>query len=140
MHRLSKESETKASAEVFGVEKRGGEFGEGGGALACCDEDPFIDGLEAYGEDGNREQGGEAKSKSEEGISFQAEKRGRAGWMRVKISHGMVSASRARSVAVRVRRPDRPSQTTSLPRRGLGTRVTSRRVISMVTRPRMGQR
>ncbi len=108
--------------------------------MASGDEETPVDGLEADGEDGNREQGGEAEDEIEEGMRFQAENRGRDGLMRVKISHGMVSASRARSVAVRVRRPDRPSQTTSLPRRGLGTRVTSRRVISMVTRPRMGQR
>ena len=57
---MSEESEAKASAEVFGVEKRGGEFGEGGGTLASGDEDTFVDGLEADGDNGRGEEGGEA--------------------------------------------------------------------------------
>ena len=137
---MGEEGEAKASAEVFGVKKRGGEFGKGGGTLASGDEETFVDGFEAYGENGRTEEGGEAEDEIEEGRRFQVKNLGRDELMRVKISQGIVSASRARSVAVRVSRPDWPSQTTSSPRRGLGTRVTSRRVISMVTRPRMGQR
>ena len=49
---MGEEGEAKASAEVFGVKKRGGEFGEGGGTLASGDEETFVDGLEADGEDG----------------------------------------------------------------------------------------
>jgi hypothetical protein len=41
---LGEEGEAKASAEVFGVEKRGCEFGEGGGTLASGDEETFVDG------------------------------------------------------------------------------------------------
>lgn len=103
---MGEEGEAKASAEVFGIEKRSGEFGEGGGTLASGDEETFIDGFEAYGENSRSEEGGEAEDEIEEGRRFQAENLGRDGLMRVKISHGMVSASRARSVAVRVSRPD----------------------------------
>ena len=74
--------------------------------MASGDEEAFVDGLEADGEDGRSEEGGEAEDEIEEGRRFQAENRGRDGLMRVKISHGMVSASRARSVAVWVSRPD----------------------------------
>ena len=58
---MGEEGEAKASAEVFGIEKRGGEFGEGGGTLASGDEDTFVDGLEADGENGRGEEGGEAE-------------------------------------------------------------------------------
>ena len=58
---MGEESEAKASAEVFGVEKRGCEFGEWGGTLARGDEETFVDGLEADGENGRGEEGGEAE-------------------------------------------------------------------------------
>ena len=58
---MGEEGEAKASAEVFGIEKRGCEFGEGGGALASGDEETFVDGLEADGENGRGEEGGEAE-------------------------------------------------------------------------------
>ena len=74
--------------------------------MASGDEEAFVDGLEADGDNGRNEEGGEAEDEIKEGRRFQAKNRGRDGLMRVKISHGMVSASRARSVAVRLSRPD----------------------------------
>ena len=58
---MGEEGEAKASAEVFGVKKRGGEFGEGGGTLASGDEDTFVDGLEADRKNSRGEEGGEAE-------------------------------------------------------------------------------
>lgn len=117
---MSEEGEAEAGAEVFRIEEGICEEAERGRVIARGGEEAWVEGLKAKGKEGGDGPSRESEAKQDEGGGFQIWKRGKSGWMRVRISHGIVPASRARSAAVRVREPERPIQTTSWPRRGWG--------------------
>jgi hypothetical protein len=53
---LGEEGEAESRAEMLGIQERGGQLREGGGAFSGGEQDFFLEGVEA---DGKQESGGE---------------------------------------------------------------------------------